>query len=109
MLVLTVLLGSCASSPPPPSPARIGSDVTGQANYEKFCLRCHGPDGRANTPEGIEKGAANLQDRLGSLTDEQIVRQVLHGSHPMPAFDSKMLTDQIWHIVAYLRELDAAY
>ncbi len=102
------MLGSCASPSPAPPPYK-GDQVTGQALYEKNCFRCHGPDGRAQTPEGIKNGAANLQDRLRDLTDEQIVTRVLHGSHPMPAFGDKMLSSQIWHIVAYLRELDAEY
>ncbi|SUS03682.1 hypothetical protein DF3PB_1090003 [uncultured Defluviicoccus sp.] len=46
--------------------------------YENLCAACHGADGRGRTPQGRKMKAGDLRE--SRLTDEQIARQIRHGS-----------------------------
>jgi copper transport protein len=83
----------------------------GQDLFEKNCAVCHGDQGRGNGP-----AAANLSIKppdygnghLDIHTDGDIFYWIQNGisqGSPMPAFKDKLIDDQIWHVVNYVRRL----
>lgn len=82
---------------------------SGRLVYEKYCLSCHGRDGRGKGPVATRLGffAGDLTDRdkMSPQTDGAIYWKIATGRDPMPAFKEQgTLTDeQIWNVVNYTR------
>jgi mono/diheme cytochrome c family protein len=79
----------------------------GAAVFEKHCIPCHGPDGRARTPAGRKLGAKDLaESRLG---DAEIAKQVrdgvkdARGADRMPSFREKVTAAEIDALIAYVK------
>lgn len=73
------------------------------------CVACHGESGKGDGPAAIafDPKPANLTDpnRIGVLTDDQILEVLRNGKGPMPAF-GKLLSDQdILAVLEYVRSL----
>ncbi len=94
------------SNPIPPAP---GSVESGRIVYEKYCLSCHGRDGKGKGPVATRLGfsAGDLTDggRMSAQTDGAIYWKIATGRDPMPAFkETGSLTDeQIWNVINYTR------
>jgi mono/diheme cytochrome c family protein len=85
----------------------------GKMLYERNCAACHGPTGLGDGP-----AAASLNPpppdiaasaKMPMATDGYLYWTIADGGAPlgtpMPAFKNTLAEDQIWRIVAYLREL----
>jgi len=70
----------------------------GKELYERKCSRCHGDDGTLE-----KKGADNLQESV--LSDAALTRIITEGKKKMPAFGSKLSTEQIQAIAVYTKSL----
>jgi PQQ-dependent dehydrogenase (methanol/ethanol family) len=82
------------------SPAAVSA---GRRLYEQTCQSCHGGEGRGGRGPALTTGVF----RHGS-EDSQLFRNIRRGiaGTGMPAF-SRLTTDQVWQLVAYLRSLSA--
>ena len=85
----------------------------GQAAFQKNCRFCHGADAKGNgpmAPEGTHP--SNLTDDKwdrGS-TDGEIFLVIRDGAGPkfeMKGYKSKMVENDIWNVVNYIRSLQA--
>lgn len=83
----------------------------GQALFQRFCIRCHGDEGKGDgrqAPEGSHP--ANLTDDRwdhGS-TDGEIFTTIHDGVGPkydMDSYEGKISDTDIWNVVNYIRSI----
>jgi len=97
-----------ATRPNPVAPTS-ASVENGKAVYEKYCLSCHGLDGRGKGPVASRLGffAGDLTDgkRMSAQTDGGIFWKIATGRDPMPAFKEAgtLSDDQIWNVINFTR------
>ena len=70
--------------------------------YVQNCARCHGGDGKGNTPTGKKLDAADL---TGGRSVAGIARVVKNGKGKMPAFGKRLSAKQIADIAGYVHSL----
>lgn len=73
-----------------------GDATSGAALFAANCARCHGADGTGDF-------GPNLYDRVPMRDDETLVRRLLLGLGPMPAWDSVFSDQELADILAFLR------
>jgi mono/diheme cytochrome c family protein len=77
--------------------------------YRANCARCHGADGRGDTPLGQSHNAPDFTDQdwwrqHAKLTSRgKLISLVTHGKEEMPAFEKKLTRSQIELLVDYVR------
>jgi mono/diheme cytochrome c family protein len=76
---------------------------SGAAVYAQMCTRCHGSDGRANTPKGRSLGAADLTSNDWLPNTARDIRIVTRGKEDMPSFKAKLKPAEIEAVVSYIR------
>ena len=69
--------------------------------FLQYCARCHGEDGKAQTPKGQKLKAQNFTDTdwQEHQTNEELIKVVTEGGMDMPAFGKKLSTEQIESLV----------
>lgn len=90
----------------------------GKERYDIYCTPCHGKagDGNGITAQYNLVAASLHQQRLVQIEDGYIFDVLKNGynfttnalgiaSYRMPAYDSKMSNEDLWHVVNYLRAL----
>lgn len=86
------------------------SQGRGQQFYVRFCITCHGKDGKGDTEmrEFLDTAPSDLTDDawLYGDRDGDIFKIIKEGTeNEMEAFEDRLADDRIWHIVNYLRTL----
>jgi len=76
---------------------------SGAAVYAQVCSRCHGPDGKGNTPKGRSVGAADLTSNDWMPDTARDIRIVTRGKEDMPSFKTKLKPAEIEAVVSYIR------
>jgi mono/diheme cytochrome c family protein len=76
---------------------------SGAAIYAQNCSRCHGPDGKANTPKGRSVGAADLTSNDWMPDTARDIRIVTRGKEDMPSFKAKLKPAEIEAVISYIR------
>ena len=106
-LVLMVLVGlsSFASAEPAAGNARTAAQL-----YRRYCVSCHGNDGKAKTSKGRFGHARDLTDPQwhADVSDERIFNSIMNGrdiSGNMPAFSNKMNEKEVESLVTFVRGL----
>jgi mono/diheme cytochrome c family protein len=71
------------------------------ALFKEYCIKCHGEDGKANTPKGSQLMARDFTDEefQSSKTDAQLIETVTKGHEDMPPFGKKLSQEQIQSLV----------
>ena len=106
MLLAFVGLSSFASAEPAaPSKARTAAHL-----YRRYCVSCHGNDGKAKTSKGRFSHARDLTDPQWhtDVSDERIFNSIMNGrdvSGNMPAFSKKMNEKEVESLVTFVRGL----
>lgn len=105
VLLTFVLLSSMASAEPAPSNARTAAQL-----YRRYCVSCHGNDGKAKTSKGRFSHARDFTDPQwqADVSDERIFNSIMNGrdvSGNMPAFAKKMNEQEINSLVTFVRGL----
>jgi mono/diheme cytochrome c family protein len=90
------------------SPLKNASDAAnkGKSLYSTNCAKCHGPQGKGDGPDSDH--AADLTDEYRTeLNPEGVLYYKIWNGHAqdMPAFKSKLTKDEVWSLVAYLKQL----
>src|SRR5262249_35678447 len=81
----------------------------GRALFHRFCMRCHGADGRGAADAPRLPGLPDFTRRAWHepRSDSQLVASILDGKgSAMPAFHGKIGNGQARALVAYLRSFD---
>lgn len=92
-----------------------GDPVAGKAIYEKECVKCHGPAGAGDGPQGqkLKNKPTNWAAGGGGLKglDDQKVFDSIHKggkaigkTAAMPAYP-KLSEAEVWNVVAYVKTL----
>jgi len=102
------LVAIAVESPPPPPGAGLGERV-----YYRYCVDCHGRDGRGSwravlfliRPSDLTDAA-----RMRANSDDYLRALIKHGGAPlgkpgMPAFESTLDDRQIDAVIAFVRGL----
>ena len=81
--------------------------------YRKYCVSCHGSDGRAKTSKGKFSHARDLTDAQwqDEVTDERIFNSIVNGRSArgnMPAFSNKIDQKEAESLVNFVRRLRAS-
>ena len=80
--------------------------------YRKYCVSCHGSDGRAKTSKGKFSHARDLTDAQWheDVSDERIFNSIMNGRNTrgnMPAFANKLNEKEVNSLVSFVRGLKA--
>ena len=112
LLLALLLVESTVSAAAPPqrrrSPRSGGAERVADL-FRSNCARCHGADGRGDTPQGHTYNAPDLTDpewwRKHShiTTTASLVSIVSRGKGGMPAFGKKLRRNEIRLLVGYVR------
>jgi len=71
------------------------------ALFVEYCAKCHGEDGRAQTPKGKQLRARDFTDPefQSSKSDADLIKTVTKGGEDMPSFGKKLAAEQIESLV----------
>src|SRR5258708_8280359 len=102
--------GSGLSSAPQKRKARSGAAAHKVKDlYRSNCARCHGAEGRSDTPLGRTFNAPDLtdqkwwQEHAAIANAHSLVAIVTNGKGNMPAFSKKLNRSEINNLVIYVR------
>jgi mono/diheme cytochrome c family protein len=78
--------------------------------YRRYCVSCHGADGKAKTSKGKFSHARDLADAewQAEVSDERIFNSIMNGRNVrgnMPAFADKLNENEINSLVGFVRRL----
>ena len=106
---LLLLAGSGLSSAPQKRQALSASAHRVNDLYRSNCARCHGAEGRGDTPLGKTFNAPDFtdqkwwQEHTAITNTRSLVSIVTNGKGGMPAFGKKLNRSEINKLVAYVR------
>ena len=71
------------------------------ALFKEYCAKCHGEDGRADTPKGRQLMAQDMTDPewQAEESDAELIKVVTKGGEDMPPFGKKLTKEQIESLV----------
>jgi mono/diheme cytochrome c family protein len=100
---ILALLGIGAASPLAMAQATAATD-TAATIYKANCVICHGEDG-SGTPLGIRLKAKDLRSKeVQDKTSKELAETIHTGKGNMPAFGTRLESDQIDKLVEYVRQ-----
>ena len=69
--------------------------------FLQYCAKCHGEDGKAQTPKGQQLKAQDFTDAdwQEHESDAELIKVVTEGGMDMPAFGKKLSAEQIESLV----------
>ena len=78
--------------------------------YRKYCVSCHGSDGRAQTSKGKFSHARDLTDAQWheDVSDERIFNSIMNGRNVrgnMPSFSDKISQAEAESLVSFVRRM----
>ena len=90
-----------------PIPPTSDSVAAGQIVYERYCLTCHGVNGRGDGPgaEGLEPPPADLSVHVPLHGDADIFGFIANGIEgtSMVGLADNLTDDEIWHAINFIR------
>ena len=95
--VLVLAMASLAAAIPAGGREKEGPS----ALFVEYCAKCHGEDGRAQTPKGKQLRARDFTDPefQSSKSDADLIKTVTKGGEDMPEFGKKLTKEQIETLV----------
>ena len=71
--------------------------------YKQYCAKCHGEDGKGQTPQGKKLNARDFTDGewLAEEKDAELIEAVTEGKDDMPPFGKKLTREQIESLVRH--------
>jgi mono/diheme cytochrome c family protein len=71
--------------------------------YAAQCARCHGGDGRGQTPKGKQTGAKDFTNPQWQANEARGIRAITNGKGKMPGFKSTLSPEEIRAVWEYVR------
>jgi cytochrome c6 len=98
-----MLIGAMAAGPLAMAQATATTDTAASA-YKANCVICHADDG-SGTPLGIRLKAKDLRSKeVQDKTSAELAQTVRTGKGNMPAFGTRMDSEQIDKLIEYVRQ-----
>ena len=82
---------------------------SGQKLYNLNCMSCHGAPGKSNYLNLIPPPGDPATDKIQHNSDGEIFYKVQTGRGQMPSFKSVLSSDELWHIISYIRSFNKNY
>ena len=103
-LSVTWPLASPVAASPPANNARTAPQL-----YRRYCVSCHGTDGRSKTSKGKYSHARDLTDAQwhDDVTDERLFNSIMIGRYVrgnMPSFSHKLNVKEAESMVRFVRK-----
>jgi len=100
LVALVCLPAIAAAFNKPPRPA--------SQLYRRYCVSCHGNDGKAKTSKGKFSHARDLTDAQwqADVSDERLFNSIMNGRNVrgnMPAFSDKLNEREVNSLVTFVR------
>ena len=104
LFALLLLAGVAISAKQGTNGARPASQL-----FRRYCVSCHGSDGRAQSSKGRFSHARDLTDAKwhDDVTDERIFNSIMNGRNVrgnMPAFSDKLNEKEVESLVGFVRK-----
>lgn len=79
----------------------------GQTLYIQNCTDCHGinADGMGPDADEMEPRPSNLKAMAGHHSDGDMAWKIKRGRGPMPAWETILSEEQVWHLVNFIQNL----
>ena len=108
-LITSILLVSLSVAVPAAAVEPANNARTAQQLYRRYCVSCHGTDGRSKTSKGKYSHARDLTDAQWQedVTDERIFNSIMNGRSVrgnMPAFSKKLNEKEVESLVSFVRK-----
>ena len=71
--------------------------------YAAQCARCHGGDGRGQTPKGKQTGAKDFTNPKWQAIEARGIRAITNGKGKMPAFKNTLSPEEIRAVWEHVR------
>lgn len=89
----------------------VGAPSNGADLFAKQCAPCHGSEGKGDGPAAVAltPRPPDLTDpeRMGKLTDEQLLELLSKGKGAMPGFAALLSPEELAAVLEYVRSLSA--
>ncbi len=87
-----------------------GDPANGRSIYEKYCLLCHGPQGRGDGPQGhlMNPPAANFRSPESRRKSDEMWLKAIREGHPdtaMTGWEDFLYDEEIEDVLAYIRAI----
>lgn len=83
-----------------------GLSASQASSYRQHCAKCHGNDGRGDTPKGHELDADDLTTaKVKRMSASRMSAIIRNGKGDMPAFSKKLTAAQVAELVKYVKAL----
>jgi mono/diheme cytochrome c family protein len=89
-LVLMLLIYACGGN----QSSHSGKGPDGEAIYKKYCILCHGADGKLGL-----NGSKDIS--ISTLTEAERFEQIKHGKNTMTPFEGILSDEEIKAVAAY--------
>lgn len=91
-------------------PATGGDPGAGRPIYEKYCLLCHGPQGRGDGPQGqlMKPPATNFRSPKSKGKSDAVLLRAIREGHPktaMTSWELELSEEDMIDVLAYIRGL----
>jgi len=78
--------------------ARGGAEI-----YAASCAKCHGSDGRGQTPKGRQTGAKDFTNSQWQAIEARGIRVITNGKGKMPGFKNTLSAEEIKAVWEHVR------
>ena len=93
-----------------PAHSTEGQAAKGRPLYERYCLSCHGPEGRGDGPLGLHLNppAANFHTPESRNKSDEVLLKAIREGHSetaMASWKDELLDEELQDVLAYIRKL----
>jgi hypothetical protein len=81
----------------------------GEKLYTTNCVSCHGTPGKANFLKLVPPPGDPATDKIQQNSDGEIFFKVSNGRGQMPSFKNALSSDEIWHVISFVRSFNSTY
>jgi hypothetical protein len=81
----------------------------GEKIYSINCMSCHGTPGKGNYLKLVPPPGDPATDKIQHNSDGEIFYKVINGRGQMPSFKNSLESNEIWHVISFLRSFNSSY
>lgn len=82
---------------------------SGEKIYSVNCISCHGTPGKGNFLKLVPPPGDPATDKIQLNRDGELFYKVINGRGQMPSFKNALSSDEIWHVISFVRSFNSSY